>query len=326
MYDVIVIGGGPAGITASIYAKRRKLSVLVISKKETSLFKAEKIENYYGFPQGISGEELYNNGIKQAENLGIDIVEDEVVALSSNEFNEKIFEIETVNSNYQAKAVILATGSNRLSPNIKGIQEFEGKGISYCAICDAFFYKGKDVAVLGSGNYAIHEMQELKPIVNSVTILTNGDKIVENRDIDISKDEKVQVIEKKVKEFRGDSKIQEVEFEDKTKKDVQGVFVAIATASSNDLARKIGARIEKGHIVTDENMETTVKGLFACGDCTGGLLQISKAVYEGTLAGLAVLRQRDGVFVLRFLGSFLSFEFLIFKFWNFLNYILKNNI
>ena len=299
MYDVVVIGGGPAGITASIYAKRRKLSVLVISKKETSLFKAEKIENYYGFPQGISGEELYNNGIKQAENLGIDIVEDEVVALSSNEFNEnqsenesdeKIFEIETVNSNYQAKAVILATGSNRLSPNIKGIQEFEGKGISYCAICDAFFYKGKDVAVLGSGNYALHEMQELKPIVNSITILTNGDKIVENRDIDISKDEKVQVIEKKVKEFRGDSKIQEVEFEDKTKKDVQGVFVAIATASSNDLARKIGARIENGHIVTDENMETTVKGLFACGDCTGGLLQISKAVYEGTLAGLAVLK------------------------------------
>ncbi len=299
MYDVVVIGGGPAGITASIYAKRRKLSVLVISKKETSLFKAEKIENYYGFPQGISGEELYNNGIKQAENLSIDIVEDEVVALSSNEFNEKnfenkadekIFEIETVNSHYQAKAVILATGSNRLLPNIKGIQEFEGKGISYCAICDAFFYKGKDVAVLGSGNYAIHEMQELKPIVNSVTILTNGDKIVENRDVDISKDEKVQVIEKKVKEFRGDSKIQEVEFEDETKKDIQGVFVAIATASSNDLARKIGARIEHGHIVTDENMETTVKGLFACGDCTGGLLQISKAVYEGTLAGLAVLR------------------------------------
>ncbi len=290
MYDVVVIGGGPAGITASIYAKRRKLSVLVISKKETSLFKAEKIENYYGFPQGISGEELYNNGIKQAENLGIEIVEDEVVALSSNEFDEKIFEIETVNSNYQAKAVILATGSNRLSPNIKGIQEFEGKGISYCAICDAFFYKGKDVAVLGSGNYALHEMQELKPIVNSITILTNGDKIIENRDIDISKDEKVQVIEKKVKEFRGDSKIQEVEFEDKTKKDVQGVFVAIATASSNDLARKIGARIENGHIVTGENMETTVKGLFACGDCTGGLLQISKAVYEGTLAGLAVLK------------------------------------
>ena len=90
MYDVIVIGGGPAGITASIYAKRRKLSVLVISKQETSLFKAEKIENYYGFPQGISGEELYNNGIKQAKNLGIEIVEDEVVALSSNEFDEKI--------------------------------------------------------------------------------------------------------------------------------------------------------------------------------------------------------------------------------------------
>lgn len=304
MYDVIVIGGGPAGITASIYAKRRKLSVLVINKKEANnLKKADKIENYYGFPKGISGKELYENGIMQAKNLGVEIVEDEVVALSSNEFDEKKsenesndksnnnkFEIETVNSHYDAKAVILATGTNRLTPKIKGIEEYEGRGVSYCAICDAFFYKGKDVAVLGSGNYAIHEMQELKPIVNSVTILTNGDKIVENRDVDISKDEKVHVIEKKVKEFRGDRKIQEVEFEDKTKKDVQGVFVAIATASSNDLARKIGARIENGHIVTNENMETTVKNLFACGDCTGGLLQISKAVYEGTLAGLAVLK------------------------------------
>ena len=157
MYDVIVVGSGPAGISAAIYAKRRKLSVLVLSKGNGALSKTDKIENYYGFPEPISGEKLYKNGIRQAKNLGIEIIEDEVVSL---QFIEN-FEIETVNSHYQSKAVILATGTNRTIPNIKGIREFEGKGVSYCAICDAFFYKGKDVVVIGNGNYAIHEQESL---------------------------------------------------------------------------------------------------------------------------------------------------------------------
>ena len=280
IYDVVIIGSGPAGISATLYAKRRKLSVLVISKGIGALEKAEQIENYYGFPGGITGKQLYENGLKQAKALNIDMAEDEVISLLYGES----FEIETVNSSYKARAVILATGSNRITPNIKGIREFEGKGVSYCAICDAFFYKGKDVAVLGNGNYAVHEMEQLKPIVNSVTILTNGEEIVENRNIN------VEINDKKIREFRGDNSIQEVEFEDGTKKQINGIFVALGTASSNDLARKIGARIENKHIVVDENMQTTVPGLFACGDCTGGLLQISKAVYEGAKAGLAVLK------------------------------------
>lgn len=280
LYDVIIAGSGPAGISASLYAKRRKLSVLIISKGNGAVGKTEKIDNYYGFPNGISGKELYKNGIAQAKNLGVEIIEDEVVAL---EFTKQ-FEVETLNSCYQAKSVILATGTNRQTPNIKGIREFEGKGVSYCAICDAFFYKGKDVAVLGSGNYAIHEMEQLKPVVNSVKILTNGDNIVENRNINI------EVDNRKIREFRGEGKIQEIEFEDNTKQAINGVFIALGTASSNDLARKVGARIENNSIFVNENMETTVPGLFACGDCTGGLLQISKAVYEGAKAGLEVLK------------------------------------
>ncbi len=281
IYDVIIIGSGPAGISASLYTKRRKLSTLIISKGRGALGKTEKIENYYGFPKGITGKELYQNGVLQAQNLGVEITEDEVVGISY----EKNFKIDTVNSYYEAKSVILATGTNRKAPNIKGIQEFEGRGISYCAICDAFFYKGKDVAVLGNGNYAISEMEKLKPIAKSVTILTNGDKIVENRSIESD----VKIENKKIREFRGDSKIQEIEFEDNTKRLIQGVFVAQGIASSNDLARKIGARIENRGIVVNENMETTVPGLYACGDCTGGLLQINKAIYEGAKAGLAVL-------------------------------------
>ncbi len=280
MYDVIVIGSGPAGITAAIYSKRRNLSILVISKGNGTLQKAEKIDNYYGFENGISGKELYVNGIKQAKNLGIDFIEDEVINIEY--INQ--FTIETVNSKYEAKAVILATGVSRNVPNIKGIKEFEGKGVSYCAVCDSFFYKGKDVAVLGDGNYAIHEFETLKPVASSVTILTNGNTMVENRDSSI------EVNSKKIREFRGDTKLEEVEFEDNTIQNLNGVFIAMGTASSSDLARKIGARIENNNIVVNENMETTVPGLFACGDCTGGLLQISKAVYEGAKAGLAVLK------------------------------------
>ncbi len=280
MYDVIVIGSGPAGITAAIYAKRRNLSILVISKGNGALQKAEKIDNYYGFENGISGKELYENGIKQAKNLGIDFIEDEVINIEY--INQ--FAVETVNSKYEAKAVILATGVSRNIPNIKGIKEFEGKGVSYCAVCDSFFYKGKDVAVLGDGNYAIHEFETLKPIASSVTILTNGNTMVENRDSSI------EVNSKKIREFRGDTKLEEVEFEDNTIQNLNGVFIAMGTASSSDLARKIGARIENNNIVVNENMETTVPSLFACGDCTGGLLQISKAVYEGAKAGLAVLK------------------------------------
>ena len=280
MYDVIVIGSGPAGITAAIYAKRRNLSILVISKGNGTLQKAEKIDNYYGFENGISGKELYENGIKQAKNLGIDFIEDEVINIEY--INQ--FTIETVNSKYEAKAVILATGVSRNVPNIKGIKEFEGKGVSYCAVCDSFFYKGKDVAVLGDGNYAIHEFETLKPIASSVTILTNGNTMVENRDSSI------EVNSKKIREFRGDTKLEEVEFEDNTIQNLNGVFIAMGTASSSDLARKIGARIENNNIIVNKNMETTVPGLFACGDCTGGLLQISKAVYEGAKAGLAVLK------------------------------------
>ena len=280
MYDVIVIGSGPAGITAAIYAKRRNLSILVISKGIGALQKAEKIDNYYGFENGISGKELYENGIKQAKNLGIDFIEDEIINIEY--INQ--FTIETVNSKYEAKAVILATGVSRNVPNIKGIKEFEGKGVSYCAVCDSFFYKGKDVAVLGDGNYAIHEFETLKPIASSVTILTNGNAMVENRDSSI------EVNNKKIREFRGNTKLEEVEFEDNTIQYLNGVFIAMGTASSSDLARKIGARIENNNIIVNENMETTVPGLFACGDCTGGLLQISKAVYEGAKAGLAVLK------------------------------------
>lgn len=280
MYDVIIIGSGPAGVSAAIYAKRGGANVLVITKDTGTLGKAKKIENYYGF-KSITGEELYKNGLEQLKNLNIELVKDEVVQL--NYTNQ--FEVTTVNNVFEAKYVVFATGVSRNVPNIKGIKEFEGKGVSYCAICDAFFYRNKYVAVLGSGNYAIHEAEILKPVAKSVTLLTNNEKLVENRDIDLN------VNEKKIREVRGYDKVDEVVFDDDTKESVNGIFVAIGTASTNDLARKIGARIENNNIVVNENLETTVPGLYACGDCTGGILQISKATYEGTKVGLEIVNK-----------------------------------
>lgn len=198
-------------------------------------------------------------------------------------YKDESFVVETVNSEYEAKNVILATGKERLTPKIKGIKEFEGKGISYCAICDAFFYRNKNVAVLGSGNYAIHEAKQLMQVAKSVVLLTNGDKRIENRDIAID------VNEKNIKEIRGSNKVEEIQFSDDTTLTLNGIFIAVGTATSTDLAKKIGAIIQNNNIKVNEEMQTSVEGLYACGDCTGGLLQISKAIYEGTKAGLSVI-------------------------------------
>lgn len=281
MYDVIIIGSGPAGISAGIYLKRAKKNILIISNGKSALDKANKIENYYGI-ESISGKELYEIGIKQAQNLDIQIEVDEVTNISF----EKNFIVTTVNREYESKNVIIATGTNRNAPNIKGIKEYEGKGVSYCAICDAFFFRNKNVAVVGNGNYAIHEAKQLKPVANSVTILTNGKDIIQNRDaLDF------EVDETPIREFRGSNSIEEVEFDNNNVKKIDGVFIAIGTASSTDLAKKIGASIKNNNIVVNENMETTVKGLYACGDCTGGLLQINKAVYEGAKAAMSIIQK-----------------------------------
>jgi len=279
VYDVIIIGGGPAGISASLYLKRANLNVLIISKGYGALEKAEKIENYYGI-DSISGKELFEIGQNQAKNLEVEIIHDEVIDISI----EDVFKVITVNNEYFGKNIILATGAGRKISNIKGIKEFEGKGVSYCAVCDAFFYKDKEVVVLGSGNYAIHEASKLKSVVKDVTILTNGLELVKNRDeIDFKVDNT------KIREFRGTDRIEEVEFDNNKIKKISGVFVAVGIASSSDLAKKIGVIINNDNIVTDENMKTNIDGIYACGDCTGGIWQISKAVYEGTKAALNII-------------------------------------
>lgn len=285
MYDVIIVGAGPAGISASLYTVRSNLKTLIIYKEKSALEKATKIENYYGFENGIKGEELYKTGIEQAQNIGAEILEEEVTNIQIDIVEkEKIFKVQTLNNEFIAKSVILATGNKKNKPNIEKIDEYEGKGISYCAICDGFFYRNKDVAIIGNGDYAISEASELKNIVKTIKILTNGQEIPEYRD------ESFDIIDKEIKSVNGDNKIEKIEFADKSQIKIDGVFIAQGVAGSTEFAKKIGAKIENEKIVVNENMETTVKGLYACGDCTGGLYQISKAVYEGTKAGLQVIK------------------------------------
>ncbi|MGN1303105.1 MAG: NAD(P)/FAD-dependent oxidoreductase, partial [Clostridia bacterium] len=187
MYDVIIVGAGPAGISASLYTIRGNLKTLVIYKEKSALEKAQKIENYYGFENGIKGEELYKTGIEQAKNLGVEILEEEVTNIqidfdeANKEQKQQIFKIETLNNEFKAKAVILATGNKKNKPNIEKIDEYEGKGVSYCAVCDGFFYRNKNVAVIGNGDYAISEAMDLQNVAKSINILTNGNEIPEYR-------------------------------------------------------------------------------------------------------------------------------------------------
>ena len=280
-YDVIIIGAGPSGISASLYTGRANLKTLIIYHDESSLERAEKIENYYGFENEISGKELYEIGIRQAKNIGISVKKEEATKI---EIIENGFNVVTVNREYTAKTVILATGSKKNKPKIKGIEEFEGRGISYCAICDGFFYRNRNVVVLGSGNYAIAETNELINIVDNIKILTNGEKAPEFRA------DNVEVNTKPIKEIVGDKKVEEIEFEDGTKIKTEGIFVAQGVAGSTDFAKKLGVITKNDKIVVNENMETNIKGIYACGDCIGGLLQVSKAVYDGAKAGMQIIK------------------------------------
>lgn len=276
MYDVIIVGAGPAGISASLYVKRANMKVLVLYHGTSALEKANQIDNYYGFINGISGEELYKNGISQARNLEIEILEKEVIDIELSE--NTLYNVKTSDGNFKAKSIIIATGNKKIKPNIKGIDKLDGKGISYCAICDGFFYRKKNVVVIGNGEFAISEADDLFNIVNTVKILTNG--------LEKPNTDKYEVDTRKIKEIHGEKKVQFIEFEDGDIIPIDGIFIAQGVAGGSDFAKKLGIITSNDSIAVNENMETNIKGIFACGNLTGGLLQINKAVYEGAKAGL----------------------------------------
>lgn len=289
-FDTIIIGAGPAGISASLYVRRANLNVLVLYFGGGNLEKAHKIDNYYGFPDGIPGPELYQNGITQAKNLGVEVREEEVTSISMND--DFSFSVATSAANYSAKSVIIATGNKKLRPQISGIAEFEGKGVSYCAICDAFFYRKKNVCVIGDGKFAASEAADLVNVASSVTILTNGKDENQIKKILSEKGEleRYKIDSRKISEIKGENgKVSGVLFDDGTELPADGVFIALGEAGAADFAKKLGLMLKGDSIVVNEKMATNIPGLFSCGNSTGGLLQVSKAVYEGAVAGLSAV-------------------------------------
>ena len=231
MYDVIIIGAGPAGVSASLYTKRANLKTLIFHQEESALEKTNQIENYYGFENGISGKQLYEAGIQQVKNIGVEIKKEEVTNITMIESG---FQVITSHEIYIAKTVILATGSKKNKPKIKGIEDFEGRGVSYCAVCDGFFYRNRNVSVLGSGYYAVSETNELINIAENITILTNGEKAPEFRA------DNVKIDTKEIQAIKGNKKVEEIEFKDGTKVRTDGIFVAQGVAGSLDFAKKLG--------------------------------------------------------------------------------------
>ena len=280
MYDVIIIGAGPAGISASLYAKRANRSVLVLYSGESQLEKAHLIDNYYGFDGGISGKELYENGIAQARSLGVEVINEEALNITMNASMN--YEVSTAANKYEGKSLIISTGNKKLKPDIKGVEAYEGKGISYCAVCDGFFYRKKSVAVLGNEAYALSEADELENIVGKLVILTDGKPAPET--------DKYEVITKKISEFVGEVKLSKVVFEDGSELELDGVFIAQGVAGGADFAKKLGVTLNGSDIKVNPDMSTNLKGVFACGNATGGLLQVCKAVYEGAEAGLSAVK------------------------------------
>lgn len=281
MPNIVIIGGGPAGLSAAIYAVRAGMQTTVLYQDGGALAKTDKIENYFGFTEPISGTELLERGQKQAERLGAALHRTEVTGI---EYAERGFTVKTTDGAFDADAVILATGSPRAVPKIEGVTAFEGRGVSYCAICDAFFYRGKDAAVLGQGEYALEEARVLLPVAKSVTLLTDG------REAPTALPDGLRVDTRKVRAIEGDELVSRVTFAEGDALAVNGVFIAYGTAGSGDFARKLGAQLDGTHIKANADGATAVPGLFAAGDCTGGLLQVAKAVADGAEAAMSAVK------------------------------------
>lgn len=277
MYDAAIIGTGPAGISAALSLKLHNQNIIWFGSKElsTKVGKSEKIANYPGVPM-VTGQELNNHFKQQIDEMGIEITDRMVTNISSN---RKGFMLLGGNDVYEAKTVLLATGSAG-AKGFKGEQELLGRGVSYCATCDGFFYKGKTIAVYCADKKFEHEVEYLSNIADKVYLF------VPYKDCGINAPSIIKP-EKAIKEISGSERVNGIILTDGTKLDVDGVFVLRNSVVPAVLIK--GLEMDGVHIAVDRNMHTNKAGCFAAGDCTGRPYQITKAVGEGNIAAHSIL-------------------------------------
>ena len=289
IYDILVVGGGPAGVTSAIYAKRAGRDVAIIEKfvigGQLSLI--GEIENYPGF-SSIAGDELAKDFRNHAKSLDIPFIYDDI---SDYDFAGEVKIVASKKQSYKAKAVILAMGSHPKELNIDGEKNFIGRGVSYCALCDGNFFKNQDVAVVGSGDSAVSDALYLSNICKNVYVLTKNQLKLNNySEDDLSERENIKVLKGAIsKQIEGDNKVQTLVYEkdgEESNLDVNAVFVAIGRKPDTDnLKDKINLN-DRGFIETNDRMETSTKGVYACGDVrTSVIKQIATAVGDGAIAG-----------------------------------------
>jgi len=290
-YELIVIGGGAAGLTAGVYGARSGLKTLVLERGPAGglISEAPWIENYLGMGT-VKGTELIEKFKKHAERY-VEIREFEPV--SDIEKNGK-FVVKTSNREYESSGVILATGTSRKKLRVKGETEFSGRGVSYCAVCDGYFFKGKKVVVVGGGNTAAIDALFLKNVGCEVTMVHRRDILRAEEAYKKQLEGRINLyLNSTIEEIVGDEVVKGVRIrntKDGTEKllETDGVFICIGEVPNIELARKLGVSLDgEGYIKTDKNQRTNVGGVYAAGDVTGGVKQIIVACAEGATAALS---------------------------------------
>ena len=300
MYDIIVVGAGPAGMTAALYALRADKKVLVIEKETFGgqITFSPKVENYPGFTE-ISGNELADRLLEQITTHGADIELAEVTGIKNNEASKTVV---TDVGEFEAKAVIIATGAKHRHLGVEGEEELIGEGISFCAVCDGAFYDGKRVGVVGGGNSALVEAMMLSEtcseviIIQNLSMLTGESKMVRALE---QKSNVKMIFDTVVEGFEKDTALRAVKLlNTKTNEhfslSVDGLFVAIGHAPENGAFENVTALNDYGYIIADESCLTGTDGIFVAGDCrTKSIRQVTTATADGAVAALAACRYID---------------------------------
>ncbi len=293
IYDVIIIGGGPSGMTSAIYSSRARLKTLLIEKAGCGgqIAITDNIENYPGFEQGINGFELATKMQTQATNFGTEFIYGEAVSFQLNDKIKKVILLD--NKEYLAKTIIISSGASFKKLGIKGEQEFIGKGVSYCATCDGPFFRNKEIVVIGGGDSALQEALYLTKFAVKVNLIHRRNefraaKILQEK---VFKEQKINVIfDSVVEEISGKDVLEQVTLKNiKTNTisqlSVNGVFIFVGwTPNTNFLNNQLKLN-KQGYIITDDKMNTSIEGVFACGDVREKTLrQVVTAAGDGAIA------------------------------------------